>query len=128
MILRRCVHAPTGIFGVLEEDDGKRLCYTLEHAYQQPNEPWMPKLPKGTYVCQFGYHRLSNGPFATFEITNVPGHSGILFHTGNYNDDSEGCVLLGTGIDNDMLVESKEAFDKFMSRLSGISTFNLTVS
>jgi hypothetical protein len=71
-------------------------------------------------------------PFTTFEITGVPGHSNILFHIGNYNKDSEGCVLLGRGITeaqsgDQMITMSNTTFKYFMDNQAGVDTFILTV-
>jgi hypothetical protein len=66
-------------------------------------------------------------PFETFEVTGVTWHTGILFHPGNTEKDSSGCILLGTGINGFTLSNSREAFAFFMSGLEGLDTFNLTV-
>lgn len=70
--------------------------------------------------------------FQTFEIMDVPGHDNILFHWGNYNKDSEGCVLLGKAEVSQangqhMITSSKETFDIFMKYLAGVNEFTLTV-
>jgi hypothetical protein len=118
-----------GIFGELFSEDGQHVCYTLQHAYQS-GEGFLPKLPKGEYVCVRGQHQLASmdHPFETFEVTKVPGHSGILFHTGNFNQDSNGCILVGLGTDNQSKVlNSKDAFAKFMALQGGIDSFTLCV-
>lgn len=115
-----------GIFGELTAPNFH--CFTLEHSYD-----CKPKLSDGTYTCKRGEHKLKDGvPFITFEIMDVPGHWGILFHVGNYNKDSEGCVLVGTGIGNTskkglMLTASKQAFAKFLDLLKDCDEFTLTV-
>jgi hypothetical protein len=132
--LRRQTFLRDGIFGVFRfDDDDITAFYTLEHAYlglsdSCPNG-WSPKVPQGSYLCVRGIHRLAHGePFETFEITAVPGHTGVLFHAGNYNADSEGCVLLGLGRDGDkMVTQSKAAFADFMDHLKGLPTFLLEV-
>jgi len=125
-----------GIFGELTDEDGNHICFTLEHSYADLNakECLSPKLPNGTYTCQKGMHRLKGmqEDFETFEVMKVPGHWGILFHTGNYNEDSEGCVLLGEGLGNRykngvMLTNSKKAFAKFMTMLKDVDQFELVV-
>ena len=129
MILMRTKYSAEGVFGELSGDTGEFVCYTLEHAYPQPDGSYAPKLNSGDHTCVRGQHRLHNmtEDFTTFEITEVPGHSNILFHWGNYNSDSEGCVLLGTGLAPNMLTESREAFKRFMDNLDGVDTFTLTV-
>ncbi len=118
------------------------LAYTLEHAYVTGHDEaglasFAAKLPEGTYTCVRGTHQLHNSsPFQTFEVTGVPGHTGILFHVGNYNSDSDGCVLLGRRLIQDesgttrsgsMLSGSRLAFDAFMARMEGVDSFTLVV-
>jgi hypothetical protein len=118
-----------GIFGVLLDDLGNQIAVTLEHAYVQADSSYQPKLGKGMYQCMRGEHQLAgmSQPFETFEITGVPGHTDILFHRGNYNADSAGCVLLGNAVSENMITNSKLAFYSFMVKLNGIDTFTLTV-
>lgn len=123
----------TGIFGLLSADHSAWQCFTLEHAYQDFNQnppEWVSKLPAGIYLCKRGMHQLTGmkAPFETFEITNVPGHSEILFHMGNFNDDSAGCVLLGGNRQGDQSIShSIVTFNSFMNLLEGINAFELTV-
>lgn len=127
-----------GIFGDFTfAGDDHPFMVTLQHAYEQADTgKWLPKIPPGTYTCQRGMHSLHhyNGgfPFATFEITGVPGHSGLLFHPGNFDADSIGCVLCGQteivrtdGVD--MITGSDVEFAAFMARLAGINSFTLQV-
>ena len=135
MTLKRCDFRSDGIFSELLDDDEEVFCYTLDHAYSQNGHGFMPKLPNGTYLCVRGMHQLEgmHKQFETFEITNVPGHTGILFHVGNFNNDSDGCVLLGDMIGknpNDdgtqIIFNSQKTFDKFMY-LQGSNQFFLNV-
>jgi hypothetical protein len=115
---------PDGIFGILQDASGKLVLVTLEHSYDNK-----PKLPDGTYTCVKGIHRLhDNVPFEAYEVMNVPGHTGILAHIGNYNSDSDGCILLGMERNNIMITHSMIAFSKFMALLDGQQTFDLVVS
>ena len=119
-----------GIFGELWGEDAKDpLCVTLEHSYDG-----VPKLPPGEYTCVRGPHRLHSmtQDFETFEITGVPGHTNILFHWGNYNSDSDGCVLLGrslgrAGAGYQMITSSRKAFATFMAATAGVDSFTLEV-
>lgn len=123
----------SGVFGELSTWEGEDIGQTLEHAYKKideesGNEFYAPKLEEGVYLCVKGTHRLADlVPFETFEITGVKGHKGILFHAGNYNDDSSGCVLLGEKRVEDMLIRSKKTFTKFMSMLKDVNEFYLEV-
>jgi hypothetical protein len=120
-----------GVFSVL--DGGTSRLYTCEHAYQDANGAWAAKIPNGSYTCVRGAHTLDGKTwFSTFEITGVPGHSGLLFHMGNTEDDSEGCVLLGMGYFtlNGMKAVFKSAvgFTAFSTYQTGCDQFTLTVS
>lgn len=133
--LKRIDYFTDGIFGELSDDKGHKIASTLEHAYDSGHGggSYKPKLPNGTYNCVRGMHQLHDSkPFETFEITNVPGHKGILLHIGNFNKDSEGCVLLGTEQTNTgkfhMIAHSKAAFQRFMDLQKGVDKFTLTVT
>ena len=128
--LVRTAFLPEGIFGLLSPDGASLLLYTLEHSYSD-GTGFVPKIPPGTYTCVRGIHQLAGmaQPFETFEIQGVAGHTNLLFHVGNYNQDSEGCVLLGLSRqDNTTILHSKEAFDAFMKLQDGVDQFTLTVS
>jgi Family of unknown function (DUF5675) len=123
MKLQRTRYTADGIFGWLLDSSGNGTAHTLEHSYDLK-----PKLPAGTYKCVRGKHQLHGGiPFETFEVTGVAGHSGILFHVGNYNKDSDGCILLGAGTLPGMITNSRLAFALFMDSLRGINEFTLEV-
>lgn len=128
-----------GVYGELFQEDNSLVGVTLEHAYPTKEAAsyvsYNPKLQDGVYTCVRGQHKLHDAiPFETFEITGVKGHSGILFHVGNYNKDSEGCVLLGRRIlhnpdaEGRMISSSRNTFNKFMDIQKGINEFTLTVT
>lgn len=120
-----------GIFGVIPELE----LVTLEHAYliQGTIGIYEPKIPQGTYVCEKGIHKLAhmNHPFETYEIISVPDHTHILFHIGNYNADSEGCILVGTAIQPNLfptrIMGSRIGFDLFLKAQEGVDSFKLIV-
>jgi hypothetical protein len=81
-----------GVFGHIPELN----LVTLEHAYSRGDGSFHAKVPQGRYKCVRGQHTLPNGhKLETFEVTHVPGHTGILFHPGNKYQDSAGCFLPG---------------------------------
>lgn len=135
LTLKRTDYTVDGIFGELLDDKDCHVCYTLERAYDSRlgDGSYAPKVPDGTYVCLRGRHQLKsmNFPFETFELQNVPRHTNILLHQGNYNNDSDGCILLGTTqlihSASPMLTKSRLAFDLFMGLQKNINTFNLII-
>jgi hypothetical protein len=129
LILSRQTVDTNGIFGTLLMLDGTAVCETLEH-----NFDGCAALPLGVYPCVRGWHRLhpEQEVFETFEVTGVPGHTGILFHCGNQNADSRGCVLLGTWTHHDhgspdAIEGSRDAFARFMGYQTAVDHFTLTV-
>lgn len=127
LTLKRNRFGPYGIFGKLYNPEGIVIAHTLEHAFLFEHE-WYPIIPEGELKCIRGKHRLGIGPqFETFEVTGVEGHSGLLFHVGNYNEDSTGCILLGQNSYERSVVYSRTAFNDFMNLQKGVDTFMLKV-
>jgi len=66
----------------------------------------------------------------TFEII-VPGHTALLFHSGNTEAHSEGCVLLGQYPgklgENRAVLNSGATFKRFMERMKNYEEFNLEI-
>jgi hypothetical protein len=133
LILQRTECKLDGIFSELRDVSGDALFLTLEHAYQDPLGGFQPKLPDGEYLCVRGMHKLKamHDPFETFEVTKVPGHTGILFHVGNFNFDSDGCILVGHEVKilngHQALTQSRASFEQFMNLLTGYDEFTLIV-
>lgn len=132
--LKYTAYRPDGIFGEFYfEGDALPFMVTLSHAYEQPDGSWKPIVMPGTYHCVKGKHALANGvPFETFEITGVEGHSGLLFHPGNFDRDSHGCTLVGEHeiIQADgqrMITNSVIAFHRWLERIGADVTFDLQV-
>lgn len=134
LTLTRISYRSDGIFSTLADSNNNQIAIALEHAYQQQDGLYKPKLDKGVYTCVKGQHQLSSMKyqFETFEITNVVGHTNILFHQGNFNNDSEGCVLLGKSMaaypGGEMITFSDKTFESFMQLQAKVSEFQLTVA
>lgn len=127
LVLKRTKKDLTGIYGDLYTEDGKFIAKTLEHAYLADGGV-VPKVPHGDFRCVRGNHQLHSGlKFETFMVTGVPNHQGILFHVGNYNRDSEGCILLGLVDIPDGIGKSGDAFRQFMELQKDRQEFFLKV-
>jgi len=140
--LKYTAYRPDGIFGEFTfQGDTEPFMVTLTHAYLL-NGDWVPIVTAGsTYHAVRGHHFLDNPknpaypiPIETFELVEIPGHTGILFpHWGNFNRDSEGCTLCGEAIieydaqHDEMITKSREVFASFMKRLEGVDEFMLEV-
>lgn len=115
-----------GAFGILLHR-GEFVAFTLERTYENPGEP-VVKIPPGTHSCTLTeYH---HGGYKTYEI-KVFGHTRLLFHAGNFEDDSDGCILLGSKIGvldgKAAVLESRAAFERFMAAAGGVASFELEV-
>jgi hypothetical protein len=124
--LLRVAVTEDGIFGVLM-DEGIPFCVTVE------NNDYV--FPDGRYICK----RVNSPTYGnTFEITGVSGRSHILFHWGNWEDNSLGCVIVAEKFEpiyNKKLgrikagiAESKKAFDEFIDRTTNIDEFLFSVN
>lgn len=112
----------TGIFSEIQDMLGKKFFSTCEHSYDG-----QPKIPNGVFKCVRGDHVLHSGPINTFEVTGVEGHHGLLFHSGNTEKDSEGCILVGMSRENDSVISSRTALHEFLVLQNGEDEFQLTV-
>lgn len=126
-MLKRISYNDTETAGALVMD-GFPIALTLERPWKE-NESDISCIPTGNYTCQ----RVISPKFGeTFEITGVPGRSNILFHSGNTDLDTHGCVLLGSSFGQlngfNAVLSSKPAFAEFMRRMDGLSTFQLLVT
>ena len=115
-----------GTFGVLLDND-EPFCLTLEDPWKN-NEPNVSCIPDGMYNCE----RAKSPKFGdTFEVTRVTGRTHILFHRGNTQDDTHGCILVGEQYsrlnDKWAIVVSGDAFNEFMRRMGGEKVFQLLV-
>ena len=87
--LLRVGESERGTFGVLRQGTIP-FAVTLEPPWKD-NTVGLSAIPPGTYRCV----RMQSPHFGeTFEITNVPGRSHVLFHKGNKLEDTEGCILV----------------------------------
>jgi len=124
---------PVGAFGVLVWQRKPTGLVTLEPTYPldelHPEGPQFVKIPAGRYRCvRTVYFR---GNYDTYEVTGVLGHSRLLFHAGNVERDTEGCILVGQriGLVDDVLgvLNSRLGFAELMQLLDGREAFDLLV-
>ena len=106
----RLEQSDAGALGVLLIE-GNIFCITLE---PDAFDPVKYQIPQGVYeVKRFHGYKWKD----TFEI-RVEGHTALLFHAGNIEQDSEGCILLGRNAGrlkkDRAILNSGNTFKRFM--------------
>jgi hypothetical protein len=84
--------------------DGIFECYTLEDQYQAVKVMHETCIPEGTYDIKLrktgGFHakyseRYKNAHYGMLHIQDVPNFTYILIHTGNTDEHTSGCLIVG---------------------------------
>lgn len=119
--------------------DGVKLCDTLEDTNRnltstmtldQINKIKVPHetaIPTGRYqvIIDMSTRFKKLMP----HILDVPGFEGIRIHSGNTSVDTEGCILLGTKIDNDTIASSRDTIANFIPKLEdGLKKGNVFIN
>lgn len=127
--LHRFAYSPVGTFGSLTLASDADVMYTVERPWLENNRR-ISCIPEGLYRCRS--RMFNRGGYETFEITDVPGRSEILFHVANVSSDVNGCVGLGSylGCVNGQwgVMSSREAFSRFMAYVGRMDSFLLELS
>jgi len=83
------------------------LCFTLEDEKREVKVYGETRIPKGTYQIEYrkegGYHNKYTKRFPSIhrgmlEVRDVPNFTHILLHCGNTDNDTDGCLLVGNVI------------------------------
>ena len=85
--------------------DGRFVCFGLEDEYRVDKVVGETRIPAGTYQVALrregGFHLKYQARFpdihrGMLQITNVPNFEYILIHCGNTDEDTAGCLLVGS--------------------------------
>lgn len=105
---------------------GEKVCDTLERPYQRVHGA----IPQGTYEITI---QVQSPRYSVVKrhmdlceakmprLLHVPGRSGILIHTGNRVEDTQGCILVGENKAKGAVLNSFETFKKLYSILTSIN-------
>jgi len=114
--------------------DGIFECYTLEDQYQAVKVMHETCIPEGKYNIEFrktgGFHakyseRYKNAHYGMLHIQDVPNFTYILIHTGNTDEHTSGCLIVGETqqdleISKDGFVGSSSvAYKKMYAKVAG---------
>ena len=122
--LVRVAVAEEGAFGVLLQDN-LPFAVTLERTFGDADRI---VIPPGDHKCRSTTFFKKGYP--TYEVA-VPGHKRVLFHIGNLEEDSTGCILVGLefgAVEGKWgVLLSRLGFREFMKRAAGCAEFLLRV-
>lgn len=116
IIIKRIFKGPDYTIGKLYID-GKYFCDTLEDTVRPAGVkiPGKTAIPAGKYKIKLT-ESLRFGRLMP-RLENVPGFMGVLIHSGNTAEDTEGCILVGKNRVKGKVLDSRETFAKFLRLL-----------
>lgn len=121
LTLQRDPFRPDGTTGKLAVN-GAFFCFTLEPPSETRITDGPVCIPAGEYAVTIDYSPRFGR--AMPRVENVPERAGILIHWGNYVEDTEGCVLVGSsrsviqGAAQEPAVwNSRETFDRLYGEI-----------
>ncbi len=123
-VLERFAYLPEATLGKLTIDDN--VFWIAERPWRG-NKKEISCIPSGTYTCK---RYVSKRFGETFEVTEVPNRTYILFHVGNFPEkDSHGCLLVGSSLmaNTPAVASSKNAMAKFREILKDVESFELRI-
>ena len=120
------------------------LCYTLEDEARALKIRGETRVPAGTYKLELrtegGFHNKYKKKYGGFHrgmlhVTNVPNFEYILIHTGNTDEHSAGCLLVGDSQENNNIIKdgfigkSTNAYKRIYTNISKaiINNQNVTI-
>ena len=93
----------------------KFLCYSLEDEYRNDKIMHETRVPAGTYQIKLrkegGFNARYTKKYGSFHkgmlhVQDVPGFEYILIHTGNTDEHTSGCLIVGDSQENNQLVKN----------------------
>lgn len=117
MWLKRYRFGTTATIGELYLN-GEFQCYTLEDVVRSgPKVHGHTAIPEGRYRVEITWSPRFKRMLPL--LYDVPGFEGIRIHPGNTDRDTEGCILVGEGVDigGESIVRSRPAFVALLDKL-----------
>lgn len=110
--------------------DGRFECFGLEDQYRAQKVKGDTRIPAGTYraglrnvggMTQHYAEKFPDMHRGMLHLLDVPGFTYVYFHIGNTDDDTAGCILVGTGAvarRGDMsVIASTDAYRRFYPKV-----------
>ena len=114
---------------LLDVTEGRKfLCYTLEDEYREEKVMHETRIPAGTYKITLrkvgGFHGRYEKKYGDMHkgmlwVRDVPGFEYILIHTGNTDEHTSGCLLVGNSSDyKGFIGSSVDAYKRVYPRVA----------
>jgi len=109
----------TGLLFDVTDNVRSFLCYTLEDQAQTKKVYGETRIPSGTYKltlrAEGGFHSRYAAKFGDWHrgmiyVNDVPNFEYILWHIGNDDDDTAGCLLVGKTSQDNFIGSSTNAY------------------
>lgn len=119
-VKRRWFNEKATIGELFLDGDILRQCYTLEDPVRDVKIQGETAIPEGTYEIILNYSNRFKRIMP--RLLSVPNYSGVLIHSGNTPEQTEGCLLVGRIIVNkEFIGESRGAFNDLYAKLEEAS-------
>jgi hypothetical protein len=107
--------------------NGEWMCDTLENPYLN-NQRNISCIPEGQYKAKLRTARESaTKDYLHLLIQDVPNRDFVLVHIGNKSSDTRGCVLVGIGVEQDFVKNSRLAMDLLMKEIVNLGGTNINL-
>ena len=130
LILTRIARKAEYTIGRLEDENGKKLCDTLEPIWWNYDGGEL-KIPKKSAIPE-GSYRVVVTKSQRFQkylplLVGVPGVEGVRIHAGNTSRDTEGCILVGQNLQVGKVLWSRITLEKLMKLIENEKEIYLTI-
>ena len=107
--------------------NGESFCDTLENPYIN-NERNISCIPEGQYKVRLRLARESaTRDYYYLLVQDVPNRDFILVHIGNYPSQTQGCILVGNGRQQDVVENSRLAMDLVIKEIVNLGGENINL-
>ena len=107
--------------------NGERICDTLENPWQD-NQRNISCIPEGVYPVRLRTARESaTRDYLHLLVQEVPNRDFILVHRGNFPSQTQGCLLVGLGTEQDVVHNSVLAMDLLIKEVIHLGAENINL-